>query len=103
MQFLYTYDFGDDWKHSIDVENIQDKEEGRKYPICIGGELNCPPEDCGGIPGYLNLTEILKDKSHPEYEEMREWTGRYNPQKFNMSKINRELPKFKGYMRMWKK
>jgi hypothetical protein len=22
------------------------------YPDYVGGAWNCPPEDCGGIPGY---------------------------------------------------
>ena len=103
MKFLYLYDFGDNWQHPIEVEKIMDTEEGQKYPVCIEGELNCPPENCGGIPGYRNILEILNDKGHPEYQEMREWAGRYNPKKFNKEKINRELLKFKEYMKHWRK
>ncbi|WP_407641844.1 IS1096 element passenger TnpR family protein [Caldanaerobius fijiensis] len=30
------------------VEKVLDLEEGVKYPVCIGGKRNCPPEDIGG-------------------------------------------------------
>jgi hypothetical protein len=33
----------------------------------------CPPEDCGGPPGYEELLEILGNPSHPEHEEKFEW------------------------------
>ena len=38
-----------------------------------GGENMCPPEDCGGIPGYQFLTSVLTNPKHPEYATMREW------------------------------
>jgi hypothetical protein len=31
------------------------------HPICIDGKLACPPEDCGGIPGYCDLIEAIAD------------------------------------------
>jgi hypothetical protein len=65
--------------------------------------MNCPPEDCGGIPGFENILSILKDRTHPEFQDMYQWAGRYNPKKFNLAKINRELPKYKNYMKHWKK
>jgi len=102
MKFHYTYDFGDSWEHTIEVEKIASEEDGQQYPICIEGEMNCPPEDCGGIPGFENMLAILKDRTHPEFQDMYQWAGRYNPKKFNMAKINRELPKFKKYMKHWK-
>jgi len=30
-------------------------EPGVPYPIWVGGKLQGPPEDCGGIPGYYDL------------------------------------------------
>lgn len=76
QEFLYTYDFGDSWVHIIKVEKILPKEVGKKYPICLDGKRNCPPEDCGGVWGYEELLEILKDKNHPEYEDrIVDWLG----------------------------
>lgn len=101
IAFTYLYDFGDGWQHTVKVEKIS-KEEGKGYPTCVDGELACPPEDSGGIHGYYANLEILKDEKHPEYSSLRQWLGReYDPEKFNIDKVNKELPKFKKYMRHW--
>jgi pRiA4b ORF-3-like protein len=58
---MYTYDFGDRWEHGIVVEKVLPPEPGAAYPLCGGGKLQGPPEDCGGIPGYYNLLEAIRD------------------------------------------
>lgn len=84
----YLYDFGDGWEHSIELEQILFKVEKRKYPICIAGERSCPPEDCGGVYGYEDLLEILKNPDHEEYKQMKTWAGRqFNPEKFDPKKV----------------
>lgn len=80
---LYRYDFGDSWEHEVLLEGVLLKEKGTRYPKCLGGERACPPEDCGGVPGYYNLLDILSDPQHEEYKEMVGWLkghpGRYHP------------------------
>ena len=92
-KFLYTYDFGDNWQHSIMVEKILKKDSSKKYPVCIGGERACPPEDCGSVPRYYELMEIRQDKKHPFYEErIVEWLGEtFDPEKFDIEKVNEKL------------
>jgi hypothetical protein len=51
--FLYVYDFGDNWRHQVEIEGRALPEAGRKYPACIAGERSRPPEDVGGVNGYL--------------------------------------------------
>lgn len=70
---LYEYDFGDGWDHNVLLEGILLKEEGGKYPKCIAGERACPPEDCGGVPGYYQLLEIIGNPNHLEYQEYIAW------------------------------
>ena len=45
--FLYRYDFGDDWEHTVEIEKHLQPDASVRYPICIEGERACPPEDCG--------------------------------------------------------
>lgn len=66
--FVYEYDFGDGWEHEIEV-----LECGGDEPGCVGGEGACPPEDCGGPYGYVELLAALADTRHPEHEAMRAW------------------------------
>ncbi len=49
----YVYDMVAWWKHEIRIEDRLDAEERKHYPVCIGGQRVCPPEDCGGPEGYL--------------------------------------------------
>ena len=83
----YTYDFGDNWKHTIILEGIGLVQKGAKYPRCIDGARACPPEDCGSTPGYYRLLEILADPKHEEYEEMKKWAGGFDPEHFNKEEV----------------
>ena len=91
-RFRYDYDFGDDWTHTIDIEKTLPAEEGVYYPWCVKGERACPPEDCGGPYGYLDLLEILSNPQHDEYAERLEWVGgQCDPEKFDLEVINADL------------
>lgn len=80
----YEYDFGDSWKHDIILEKILPHDKMKYYPVCIDGERNCPPEDCGGFPGYKHLLSVISDPSNEEYEFMKEWVGEeYDPEYFD--------------------
>ncbi len=39
----YTYDFGDNWTHSIVLKDILPRDRDRDYPLCIAGKRACPP------------------------------------------------------------
>jgi len=90
--FLYEYDFGDGWSHMITLERIQEVEEGTVYPCCVAGARACPPEDCGGPPGYENLLSILADPQHPEHEEFRRWAPKgFDPESCDVKSVNAAL------------
>jgi hypothetical protein len=82
-QFSYTYDFGDWWEHEIQVEDVFPAEPGERYPLCADGARACPPEDAGGVRGFLELLDALADADHPRHSGWREWLGRpYDPDVF---------------------
>jgi hypothetical protein len=95
-KLVYEYDMGDGWEHILVLEKILPREDKIKYPICLEGAMACPPEDCGGIYGYYNLLEIIKNPDHEEHEDMMEWMGDdFDPEEFNLDAINQDLKRMK--------
>ncbi len=83
MKFRYEYDFGDGWMHQILVEKILPPEPGKVYPVCIKGKRACPPEDVGGIWGYYDFLEAIRNPEHPEHADYLEWIGgEFDPEAF---------------------
>jgi pRiA4b ORF-3-like protein len=91
-QLLYEYDFGDDWLHDILVEKILLPEKDMRYPRCLDGERAAPPEDSGGMWGYVELLEAIGDPTHPEHDSLLEWLGEpFDPEGFDRAAVNRSL------------
>lgn len=89
---IYTYDFGDSWEHGIVLEKRLPADPGTTYPVCTGGERACPPEDCGGIPGFYDLLEALGNPVHDRHDELQDWIeDNYNPDVFSIDDVNRML------------
>jgi hypothetical protein len=91
-RFKYTYDFGDDWEHLIVIEGTVLRAEGKHYPACVAGKRACPPEDCGGVPGYYHLLKVMADPTHPAYEDMSEWVNEdFDPEAFSAEAVDATL------------
>lgn len=89
----YIYDFGDYWIHRLKLEKILLREKNVDYPICVKGKRAAPPEDCGGVSGYENILEIIKNPGHVEYEETIEWLGEeFDPEHFDPKEVNFDDP-----------
>lgn len=93
MKFGYEYDFGDSWTHEIRVEATQPANAAWDgQPVCVAGERACPPEDCGGLWSYYDLTDALADPKHERHGELKEiWGDSLNPEAFDLEKANRRL------------
>ena len=93
--FGYEYDFGDGWLHLITVEEILTSSTDPVAPpraVCLDGARCCPPEDCGGIPGYEDTLRALKQPKKREYRERLEWLGgAYDPEAFDATRISSHL------------
>jgi hypothetical protein len=92
FKLRYEYDFGDDWMHEVLVEKILPPEPGQSYPVCIKGRRACPPEDVGGMWGYADFLEAIRDPEHPEHEEYVEWIGDdFDSEAFDLEAVNAAL------------
>ena len=91
----YIYDFGDGWEHDLIVEKIIEPEIGKHYPVCLAGERACPPEDCGGIPGYEMLLTALSGPKTADERDLVEWAGDFDPDRFDLDAINAGLKRMR--------
>ena len=91
---VYTYDFGDNWQHSVVLEKVLEAEPGAFYPVCTAGKKHAPPEDIGGIGGYYDFLEALRDPQNPQHGDMLEWIGGseedpgFDPELCDLDEIN---------------
>lgn len=74
--FDYTYDFGDDWRHSITIEAVTDADPAVEYPRFVDGDRRAPPEDVGGLPGFEDFLKAMAKPHHPQHREVVDWYGR---------------------------
>ena len=115
----YRYDFGDDWTHTITLEQIVGKEQFvselskeeelklfRIPLMCMEGQGACPPEDVGGIFGYQEFCEAIKNPGHARHKEFSDWyehidffTKPFDMSRFNKDQINVELNKYLRWSR----
>lgn len=101
FQFTYQYDFGDNWQHEVLFEGCLRAENGGRYPVCVEGERNCPPEDVGGVWGYAEFLEAIANPKHEQHDDFVEWAGEYDPEEFDAGKatkaMRRGLPDWRHY------
>jgi hypothetical protein len=90
--FSYEYDFGDSWEHTLLIEKILPAEKGVYYPVCLAGKRACPPEDVGGVWGYVDFLQIISDPKHKDHDEFLEWIdGDFDPEEFDLDEVNENL------------
>lgn len=91
-KFSNAYDFGDGWDHEILVEKSLPNDTGLEHAICQKGRRACPPEDVGGVWGYVSFLEAISDPDHPEHERMLEWVGGgFDPEAFDPERTTKAL------------
>ena len=99
--FGYSYDFGDDWRHELIIEDSRYMDPRLEFPIqCLDGERACPPEDVGGVPGYCEFCNAVNDPSHEDYEQFSVWWGgEFDSERFDLDEVNQELLKYLRWSR----
>ena len=99
-KFRYWYDFGDDWFHDLRVKAIGEPKPGTPELVCLKAVGACPPEDCGGPPGYSRLLAVLADPDDEEHEELLEWVGgSWDVNRYDIVAVNRTLAALAAHWR----
>lgn len=101
--FVYEYDFGDSWMHTVTVEKIEAVGDKMGCANIIGGERACPPEDIGGPFGYEAFLEALSAPDSEQAQELVAWMGEaYDAEAFDRRLANSALLRM-GWNRWGKK
>ena len=83
---VYEYDFGDLWVHTLTLEKILASDPAWQHPRCLKGKRACPPEDCGGPPGYSHWLRTQKRKRGKKHD----------PEHFDPEAVNHTLVELGG-------
>jgi hypothetical protein len=91
-RFTYIYDMGDSWEHRIQFERQFAAEPGASFPRFVDGAMCCPPEDVGGVPGFLHFLAAMADPRHPDHDEQLDWHGgQFDPHHLDLDRIKTKL------------
>jgi hypothetical protein len=94
LPILYVYDFGDDWRHTVVYEGGVQVDKRANCPRCVSGARRCPPEDCGGVHGYAELLEAIRDPKPERHAELLDWLGGvFDPDDFDARELRFDDPK----------
>ncbi len=93
MKMEYIYDFGDYWEHIIELVE-KEETDALISPVCIEGEMNCPPENCGGAHNYRQLITDFPEKIVFDQLHSKSLLHFY-PKNFNPVAINYSLTKMR--------
>jgi len=73
MKLQYVHDFGDWWSHSISVVKYDGEiPSSASVAHLVSGGGNCPPDDIGGYPRYVQTMSKLTGKMEIKSEEIFE-------------------------------
>jgi hypothetical protein len=90
--FAYNYDFGDDWRHRVELEEWLSLDVSPRKATCAGGARAHPPEDVGGVPGYEHFLEVIGDPEDPEHADIKRWCGgHFDPEWFDLDTVNNDV------------
>lgn len=92
----YEYDFGDSWMHRMTVlDTRKASPKDPDTPFCLEAARACPPEDSGGVPGFMDILELLNKpagKRTPYDNEILDWLpDDYDPAHCDVDEINDRL------------
>ncbi len=92
-EFEYLYDFGDDWRHHVRIEALEDIDADG-LPALLGAARSGPLEDCGGAPGYELIQRAYAGEPVDEWgQELAGWARMNMGPRWTPETLNTELIK----------
>ncbi len=93
--FVYLYDFGDSWRHTVSRIGVEARMPGAAYPAVVSGGCAGPVENSGSSEGWNAMARSLRRRSANEdllNGLQRLGYGRdYDPDRFDIQAVNEHL------------
>jgi Plasmid pRiA4b ORF-3-like protein len=90
--FGYVYDFGDNWRHTVEIEECLALDLAPTQATCIAGARARPPEDVGGVSGYERFLAVIADPGDPEHADTKRWCGgHFDPEWFDLARVDKDV------------
>ena len=86
-ELIYVYDLGDCWQHRVSLEKILPPDT----PICcLQGQGACPPDDCGGPLGFMELCDLRASAGQlsQEDQERLDWFDLQSAESFEQEDVD---------------
>ncbi len=97
--FRYDYVYGEDWAHTVVLEEIVAASPDAAYPRLVSAEGRCPPADIGGPEGYETFLQAIADPEHLHHDGMIEWDDPdFDPNKIDEAAIRANLANLRKYL-----
>lgn len=91
-QIIYEYDFGDSWEHLVKLRRRIHTADVNPLPRCLAGENAAPVDDIGGLYGFYQLQDALRDATHEMHEHAIYALGEnFDESQFDLDFANRRL------------
>ena len=105
--FEYLYDFEYCWQHEITLLDNRYSNSNLQVPLhCMEGAQACPPENVGGVPGYYEFCQVLKNQDHEKHSYYKNWyagltwyDGTFDGDTYPIKKVNAELLRYLRWSR----
>jgi hypothetical protein len=89
-KLVYRYDYGDDWEHVIEVEDVTVPDRRLAYPLCIGGGARMSAR---GLRGRRRVREPAQRPRVAGTRRARRdahvGRGHFDPDSFDTNAVNR--------------
>lgn len=88
---FYTYDFGDEWNHTIKVEAVEAASSETPLATCIGGRRSAPMEDVGGIHEHNDIVAGWMEAGAAWQELDRPDATDWDPARFDVDVVDQSI------------
>jgi hypothetical protein len=97
--FKYNYAFGDDWQHTVEIEETASRTADGQQPKLLSAEGRCPPADVGGPSGYEQYLQAIADPRDAQHEAMLEWGDQdFDPHEAGITTLRFNLANLGKYL-----